>query len=75
METIQKRQKLHENIESADDQKVDALFLILESGEDEPYPYSTEDINMFYERREKYLKGEGKSFTVKESFEEIRKRK
>lgn len=75
METTQKRQKLHEYIESADDEKVNALFLILESGEDNPYTYSDETINILYERRERHLKGEGKSFSVKESFEDIRKRK
>jgi hypothetical protein len=66
---------LHEYIELADDEKVNALFLILESGNEDPYTYSDENINMLYERREKYLKGEGKNFSVKESFEAIRKRK
>lgn len=75
METVQKRQKLHEYIQSADDEKVNALFLILESNDNKDYPYSDEDINMLYERRERYLKGEGKNFTVAESFEDIRKRK
>jgi hypothetical protein len=75
METIQKRQKLHEYINSADDEKVNALFLILESDDNNYYPYAAEDINMFYQRREKYLKGEGKNFSVEGSFEEIRKSK
>lgn len=75
METIQKRQKLLEYIQSADDEKVNALFLILESKDNSDYTYSTEDINMLYERRERYLNGEEKSFTVAESFEDIRKRK
>ena len=75
METIQKRQKLHEYIQSADDEKVNALFLILESENNMDYPYSAEDIDRLYERRERYLKGEGKNLTVEESFEDIRKRK
>mgnify|MGYP001548694579 CR=1 FL=1 len=75
MDTIQKRQKLHEYIQSADDEKVNALFLILESNDNNDYTYSAEDINMLYERRERYLKGEGKNFTVAESIEDIRKRK
>ena len=75
METIQKRQKLHEYIQSADAEKINALFLILESNDNNEYSYSDEDINMLYERRERYLKGEGKNFTVSESFEDIRKRK
>lgn len=69
MEITQKRKKLHEYIELADDEKVNALFLILESGEETSFSYSAEDINMFYERRERHLKGEGKSFSIKKSFE------
>jgi hypothetical protein len=75
METIQKRQKLHEYIDIADDEKVNALFVILESDNDNSYQYSAEDLNTFYERRERYLKGEGKSYSVEESFHKIRKSK
>lgn len=75
MEATQKRQKLHEYIDMADDEKVNALFIILEADDDYPYQYSDEEINMFCERKEKYLKGEGKNFSVEESFEEIRKSK
>ena len=75
METIQKRQKLHEYIDIADDEKVNALFTILESDNDNSCQYSSEDINMFYERRERYLKGGGKKFTVEESFDWVRKSK
>ena len=75
METIQKRQKLHEYIDIADDEKVNALFTILESGNDNSYQYSAEDINLFYERRERYLRGEGRSFSVEEAFDETRKSK
>ncbi len=45
-------------------------FLILESDEEKSFSYSAEDISMFYERREKHLKGEGKSFSIKESFDD-----
>lgn len=51
MEAIQKRQKLHEYIDIADDEKVNALFIILESDNSNSYQYSAENINMFYERR------------------------
>ena len=75
MEAIQKRQKLHEYIDLADDEKVNALFTILEGDDDYPCQYSAEELKMFYERKERYLKGEGKSFSVEESFDEIRKSK
>ena len=75
METTQKRQKSHEYIESDNDEKVNALFQIIESGEDASYPYSAEDINMFYERRGRCLNGVSKNYSKEESFEEMRKRK
>lgn len=75
MEAIQKRRKLHEYIDLADDEKVNALFTILEADNELSYQYSDEDIKMFYERKERYLKGEGKNFSVEESFDEIRKNK
>lgn len=75
MEETQKRQKLHEYIDLADDEKVNALFTILEADNELSYKYSDEDIKMFYERKERYLKGEGKNFSVEESFDEVRKSK
>ena len=75
METIQKRQKLHEYIDIADDEKVNALFFILESDNDDSHQYSAKDINMFYERRERHLKGEGKGYTAEEAFKQVRKNK
>ena len=55
--------------------KLKALFLMLESVDNNDYLYSAEDINMLEKSRENYVKGEGKNFTVEEPFEEIRKRK
>lgn len=74
METIQKRQKLHEYIDIADDEKVNALFLILNS-DDVNAGYSAENIQIFYERSLRYLKTEGKNYSVEEAFEQIRKNK
>ena len=42
MEAIQKRQKLYEYIDLADDEKVNALFTILDADDDYPYQYSAE---------------------------------
>ncbi|HEY5462915.1 MAG TPA: hypothetical protein VIJ95_06640 [Hanamia sp.] len=71
METIEKRQKLHEYIDSINDEKVNALFTILKSNNDNSYQYSAEDINMFYKRRERYLKGDSKSYSVEEAFDQV----
>lgn len=51
------------------------MFTILEADNELSYQYSDEDIRMFCERKERYLKEEGKNFSVEESFDEIRKNK
>ena len=75
MEALQKRQKLHEYIDLANNEQVNALFTILEVDEEYPYHYSAEELKVFYERKERYLTGEGKNFSVEESFSAIRKSK
>ena len=59
----------------ADDEKVDALFIILEADTDHSHSYSAEELSTFYKRRERYLMGEGKNFSVEEAFDQIRKSK
>lgn len=41
--------------------------------EDVPFNYSSDDIAMFYKRREAYQNGEGKNYTVQESLNNIRR--
>ena len=66
------RDKLHSYIDVADEQKLHAIYILLEEEIEKTHTYSNEEIALFYERRSRYLAGEGKSYSVKESIKKLR---
>jgi hypothetical protein len=62
------RNKLHEFIDSWDDAKVEALYLLLSGNVSLGYDYSEGELTMLHERAEKYLTGAVKTYSVEESF-------
>ena len=66
------RDKLHHYIDVADEQKLQAIYVLLEGEIEKEYVYSKEDIEMFYERRRRHVAGDGKSYNVEESINRIR---
>jgi hypothetical protein len=67
------REKLHHYIDIADEQKLQAIYVLLEEHIEKEHVYSKEEIEMFYERRKRHLAGEGSSYTIEESIDRIRK--
>jgi hypothetical protein len=67
------RERLHQYIEVADEQKLQAIYTLLE--DEINWSYTSEEIEMFHQRRENHLKGTSKSFTPDESLEAIRLQK
>jgi hypothetical protein len=67
------RERLHQYIEVADEQKLQAIYTLLE--DEINWSYASEEIEMFHQRRENHLKGTSKSFTPDESLEAIRLQK
>jgi hypothetical protein len=67
------RDKLHQYIDAADEQKLQALYILLENEID--WQYTNEEIQILHQRREDHLKGISKSYSVDESIEAIRKQK
>ncbi len=67
------RDKLHQYIEVADEQKLQAIYVLLEDEID--WHYNSEEINMFHLRRDNHLKGTSRSYTVEESLKDIRNQK
>ena len=57
--------KLHQYIEVADEQKLQALYVLLE--DEINRSYNTEEIGMFHQRRENHLNGNSKSYKAVES--------
>ncbi|MBC6491376.1 hypothetical protein ACFSQD_13550 [Flavihumibacter stibioxidans] len=67
------RNKLHQYIDVADEQKLQAIYVLLE--DDINWRYSSADIAMLHQRRQQHLKGLSKSYTVEESLEAVRQQK
>lgn len=67
------RDKLHQYIDVADEQKLQAIYVLLEDEID--WIYRSEEIDMLHQRRENHLKGESKSYSVEESLKAVRQQK
>ena len=67
------RDKLHQYIDVADEQKLQALYVLPENEMNENY--SAEEIAMFHQRRDNHLKGISKSYTPEESLKAVRRQK
>lgn len=65
------KEKLHLYIETADEQKLQAIYTLLE--DEINWKYSKEDIELFHQRRQNYLHEPGESYTADKSLQMIRK--
>ena len=72
MDTVALRERLHEYIDTADEQHLTAIYELVESGQN---TYDEATIKMFHERRDRHLQGLGKSYTAEESLRLIREHK
>ena len=67
------KDKLHQYIDGADEQKPKALYALLE--DEINWTYTAEEIAEFHQRRQNHLNGTSKSCTVEESLKEVRQQK
>ena len=72
MEQASIKQKLHRYIDVADEKKLQAIYTILEDEIEGEYFYTEDEIKMFYDRRQKHLNAESKSYTVAETLNLVR---
>ncbi len=77
MEVAVLREKLHEYINTADEQHLTAIYVLVEDNipinSDEIYDEAT--MSMLYQRRENHRKGMSKSYPVEESIKLVRQHK
>lgn len=67
------KEKLHQYIEVAEDEKLHAIFLLLEHEIERQY--TSVEVDEWTSRRERHLSGESASYTVEESLKLVRKQK
>lgn len=67
------KEKLHLYIETADEQKLEAIYTLLKDEINKGY--SQQEIELFHQRRKNYLQEPGESYTSEESLNAIRKSK
>ncbi len=72
MSTSEIRQQLHQYIDKADDKDVAAMYSYMEDKTEQPYQFSEEELTEFYRRRENFIAGKNKGYTVEEAHSFIR---
>lgn len=77
MEVEVLRERLHEYINTADEQHLSAIYVLVEDNipvaDNEKYDEAT--LEMFYQRRENHLKGLSKSYSVEEAMNIVKQHK
>ena len=66
------RQELHHIIDIADDAKVEAMYNIMRGSNVSNEKYTPADLTEFYDRLEKYNRGEMPGFSVEEAHNYVR---
>jgi len=74
MTSAAKRQQLHQYIDGAGDTEIDAMYHIVEKESAHP-KYTPQELAEFYNRLEKYNKGEMPSYSLEEAHNYVRQHK
>lgn len=69
METAEIKQKLHQFIDLANDADAKAIYSFIEK---QYSNYSQEELREFYDRRDRFLSGQSRGFTVRETHDYVR---
>ena len=67
------KDKLHQYIDVADEQKLQAIYILLEDEIEQRY--TATEMEQFHERRKNHQQGISASYTVEESFNLVRQQK
>jgi hypothetical protein len=65
------KKKLHELIDTANEQQVLAILTLVEGVENNTYAYDDATLSILKERSEEYLSGKSKTYSIEESMARI----
>ena len=60
------KEKLHEIIETADDKKLEAIYILLQDEQNPEPSYTVSELEAIYERKNNFLQGKETVFTTEE---------
>lgn len=72
MVPVQIRETLHEYIDTADEKKLEAIYIVLKDSISSNYEYSTEELAAIYARRNNYKNGEAPTLNTEEFLQFVR---
>ncbi len=75
MSNAEIRRQLHHYIDVANDKDIAAMYSYIEGNKTGTYTFTQDELNEFYARREKFLKGGSKGYSVEEVHSALRKGK
>lgn len=75
MATAQIREELHEYIDTVDEKKLEAIYLVLRDNFNSDYAYNSDELAEIYLRRDRFIKGEEKSLTTEELINFVQQKK
>jgi chorismate-pyruvate lyase len=72
MATPQIREALHEYIDTADEKKLEAIYIVLKDSISSDYAYSEDELATIYSRRYQFLNGVEQVLTTEEFINYVR---
>ncbi|MGG9960460.1 hypothetical protein [Ferruginibacter sp. SUN106] len=75
MQAVQIKEALHEYIDTADEKKLEAIYLVLKDSINTNYEYNTEELAEIYTRRNEYKSGNAQTLTTEEFMNFVRQNK
>jgi len=75
MQAVQIKEALHEYIDTADEKKLEAIYMVLKDSIGTNYEYNGEELTEIYTRRNNYKSGETETLSTEEFINFVRQNK
>ncbi len=75
MAALQIKETLHEYIDTADEEKLEAIYTILKDSINPDFDYNKDELTAIYARRNKYKNNEAETFVAEDFVNYVRQNK